>query len=116
MHCNRRIKESLTTAHVSPSLDHHQDDHMNTLIFPEGGTRAWFVVAGTFVAMFCTFGYIAFPARLDLGVSDRIVWVSFQQIYPLSHKPGTSKCYTFLPGSPPEGSVPISTGNIGVFR
>lgn len=35
------------------------DATTNTVTYPEGGTRAWLVVAGSFTAMFCTFGYIS---------------------------------------------------------
>lgn len=52
-------KESLTTPHASPSSEQHPQDELNTLTYPEGGTQAWLIVAGSFVAMFCTFGYIS---------------------------------------------------------
>lgn len=32
--------------------------HQPQVVFPEGGFRAWTVVAGAFCVSFCTFGYL----------------------------------------------------------
>lgn len=44
---------------VIPSSGQYQQTSANAITYPEGGTQAWLVVAGSFVAMFCTFGYIS---------------------------------------------------------
>jgi len=52
-------KASPTTADATPSSGQYQQTSANALTYPEGGTQAWLVVAGSFVAMFCTFGSIS---------------------------------------------------------
>jgi hypothetical protein len=52
-------KASPTKADATPSSGQYQQPSANAITYPEGGTQAWLVVAGSFVAMFCTFGSIS---------------------------------------------------------
>ncbi|KAF8229643.1 MFS general substrate transporter [Tricholoma matsutake] len=72
------------TAHTSPSaLEHAAQD-----LEPEGGARAWCTVAGGWLALFATFGYVSsFGVYQDLYVlagtssSSNISWIGSTQFF-----------------------------------
>lgn len=53
------------------SLGEDVSEKPSTVIFPEGGLKAWSVVVGCFCIMFITFGYLnAFGYDIKLAMSD----------------------------------------------
>lgn len=55
------VHGSLPQEYRDPLGNDHKDreqDVQSDTEFPEGGLRAWLVVAGSAATMFCTFGYL----------------------------------------------------------
>lgn len=46
------------SGYLSNDQKHAENDNPDISEFPEGGPRAWIVVAGSAATMFCTFGYL----------------------------------------------------------
>ncbi len=74
---NTMTKEATTAPSSLPSSEKGHDAQSTDSEFPEGGLRAWLVVAGSSATMFCTFGYLTgfgYVIHLDTSLATSLVY------------------------------------------